>query len=679
MKFGSLRTGSSKALSIPALNGGIDMSRPVDSIDNKCLAYAENVWYNNGRLRTRPALSCGQANIVKPSVTGGVGRYSYKLTESVIAVDGKQYRVVTSDAYYDLSSRIVSVNLIGDCNDTRSLGFLHFGRVDDTTFFVPESITFFSGKPQEGGGIFAFVKLKNDENASQKDYRIYEINSSMDSWQFSSSYYIPTVYINGRGNAYATAKADNQALLASPTELEAPNLLNGTFYAYYSSDGYSHSFRLPYTNLSESTVICRVNESLNSYTEWIIYEGKSSAVSTFMGNEVTANVDREKGVIYFTVKAGAYPIPKMDVYSENNIRILAVKDDYLSFESVVSSKQTAVLGDRTVFSSGNRIYYCKYDNPLYFPMNTTGTVGADNEVITAIKAVEDKITVFKESEIYSLSLNTGHTINTTALLTDNSSIFSKTDEFSIKQLSNTIGCSLPETVQSDKRCVVWLSPDGMIYSLTPSGEINCLSQKLGNMLPDSYRTVADGCTSVITGKHYILSYFNKSIIMEYNASGLKGNSDNVSFYIWSFPESIELCGSVFRNGKLTLLCHNTEDNLLFTAELSGVTDKVVFSDSVNEQSVKAVIKTKEFVLSRKLKKVKVNLIKLSAYALGRLNISLDNGKSYSEHCLQSSELASNKEHTLSLFAGLPNSEKIGMEIKTSKDFSLGDINIYYTE
>lgn len=679
MKYGSFKTATPKTLSIPVPNGGIDISCPSDSISDRCISYAENIWYKDGRLKTRPALSCDEYSVISPAVSGSAGRYSYTLTESVISLNGKQYRVATADSYYDLSTRIVSVYLVGERNDIISLGFLRFGRVDDTTFYVPENITFFSGKPQNGGGIFAFVKLVNEGNYNMTDHRIYEINSSMDSWELSASFYIPTVYINGRGNAYAAAKAVNSAFLAAPTELEAPNLLNGSFYAYYSSDGYSHSFRLPYTNLSNSTVICRINESLEAYTEWIIYEGESSATNSFLGNEVTAHVDREKGTVYFTVKAGAYAVPKMDVYSENNIRILAIKDDYLSFEQVVSAKQAIALGDRTVFSSGNRLYYCKYENPLYFPFNTTGTVGAENAPITAIKTVENKIAVFKEAEIYTVSLKKGRSLNVTALLTDNSSVFSKTDEFEVKQLSNSIGCVLPSSVQCDKGCIVLLGTDNRVYSLTPSGNVKCISQKYDDALFLDSSAIRDGCTSVITGKHYILSYSNKSIIIEYNEAGLNGNNEHIAFYLWSFPEHVQICGSLFRNGVITLLCHNTNENLLFAAGLAGNKDKIICRDSVEEHNIDVILRTKEYTLSSKRKKVKLNFIKLAVCALGRLHISLDNGKSYSEHCMQSSELAAVKEHNLSLLAGLPSTEKVGIEIKTSKDFSLGNINIYYTE
>ena len=179
-------------------------------------------------------------------------------------------------------------------------------------------------------------------------------------------------------------------------------MLNGIFYAYFSSDGYSSEFSLPFSNISDENVICRVHYSPSSYTEWVIYAGKNSASQTFMGTTVTVNVDRSKGLIYFTVEAGDYSVPLMGKYKANNIRITATKKTEGSFDDVVSATCCQIFKSRIILSGSikdNRIYSARYDSPLYFPYSGVTEIGEARLPVTALTVSGEKILAFKATEL----------------------------------------------------------------------------------------------------------------------------------------------------------------------------------------------------------------------------------------------------------------------------------------
>ena len=116
------------------------------------------------------------------------------------------------------------------------------------------------------------------------------------------------------------------AYTAQPKFLEAQNILTGRFKSYFTSDGQSNAFRLPYSGLANETVMCRIYINLTKYTDWTILSNSTSDTQTFYNSAITMNVDRSKGMIYFTTSDGAdYPIPIMSMYHENNICVRAGK------------------------------------------------------------------------------------------------------------------------------------------------------------------------------------------------------------------------------------------------------------------------------------------------------------------------------------------------------------------
>ena len=254
MKYNSLIKSHTKSLRVKSLDGGINKQEPPLYIKDNQLSDCKNVWFKDGNLQTRKGLTCETDKAILTSIGGYYGENQYKIHKTSICIEGETVRIATAEACSDDYLYLCNVFLISERGDYKSIGKLSFFRTTSDIFYTPVNIIFYGGKPQSGGGIFAMVTLQNGYDEEDRYYNLYEINEDFTEWNKIYDFYIPTLYINGRGNKYSLAKANNTACLLSPKILESPNMLNGRFHSYFTSDGYSNSFRLPFSNLSSENI-----------------------------------------------------------------------------------------------------------------------------------------------------------------------------------------------------------------------------------------------------------------------------------------------------------------------------------------------------------------------------------------------------------------------------------------
>lgn len=679
MKYNFLKREKIRRFDIPKLQLGLNLTDEENRIDDRQLTTAENVWFRNGELKTRAGFCASQENIIKTQMPDSIGRHNFYLTDTYFYYLGEKRRIVTEKFYYNLSHMFVCVYLLGSDLSTLPIGYLLFSRVDERTFYTPENITFYVGDSVNGGGIFAFVSLVNEATYVGREKRIYEINSTFDGWERSTEYYIPTVYINGRGNAYEEAvKAINFNIVGKPRELESPNLLTNCFYAYYTTDGHSHSFRLPFVNIANEPVICEISSSPFGSTKWNIPADGDSATASFMTYEVTAHIDRNIGLVYFTVASGNFLIPRINMCGENNLRIMASRKDENHFDDVVSSKHSATIGSRIVFSGSNeknRLYYARYDNPLYFPYDSDCVIGSSDSPVTALFSVDDKVLAFKDSEIYSITNKKGEALNQTALLEKDDSIFYKNDTFTIKCLNKKIGCNNPLSISSYKNNPFWLGADNNIYSISTSGNITELSHLITPYLAEFSQFKLKYAFSLCTGDKYFLVLEKEIILLNFNDSTSK---EKVSIYFWNLPKDFCFCGGVANDTDICFLIENTEDNCFFTATLSGDRDLLISQDNVCEYDIKSKIATKHFFFGGLRNSIKLKSVYLNLNFKGNINLTLfSKDNHYDSFNLNSKNLIFN-DNVIKLIPKIKNVSYLQLKLESDKSFSLGDGVIFYT-
>lgn len=675
MKYNSLKSRTVKAFEIPVLEGGINLTDLPQNLHNNNLAQGKNIWYKDGSISNRPGLNTKEENIIKDSKITLAQGCSYELTDTTVFYEGKYYKIAYSYVDYDMSSYFICVYLVGEKGAVKSLGYIHLGRTNDSTFYIPHKCIFYVGKAINGGGIYALIALHNRYDDTLVTEKIYEIDKNYSSWSMNYNYYIPTVFINGRGNSYELAEDVGIAFSGKPTVLQPLNTISGSFYAYYTSDGYSSTFRLPFLNIADDSVICRIYYTMSEYAEWIIYSGSTSAESTLQGVAVKMEVDRKKGIVNFATGDSNYAIPQMIKYSENNIRFLAKKEIENGFKDVVSSRCCVTVGSRILLSSGNKIYSTSYDNPLYFPQSFSNDVGSPDDEITALVNVDDKIFAFKENQVYSVELTQGNAINKITLLSDNDDIFYNEDKYKIKCISREVGCTYPATVKGVSGNLIWQSGNGTL--------ILCNGEKLfdisGKIQPffKEFNGRLNLATAGGNTDFYILCIENKAVIMNYSRTS---DAQNAAWYIWEFPEEIRITGATEINNTPVFLCVN-DKNVCFAATVDALEDNIVsgtHSDNViKQQKISSGFKTKNFTLGNIGDRKRISECFLQLESDGLTKIKIGDSTSFNEFELSASDFLNKKRTVVKLITNLDNIRDFALELNVQDNFKLGKCELHF--
>lgn len=673
MKYGSLKKQSIKSFKVTDFDGGLNSASLPSSISDNQLSECKNVWYKNGRLQTRPGFNAEVSQAVSSKIFGVDGELKYNITDTSVYIDGTYYRVAYGEVLTDDYAYYIYVYLVDGDGRITPIGNMAFLRTASEIFYLPVNVLFYVGKPQSGGGIFAMVTVENQYNSEEKYYNFFEINKEYTEWERVYNFYIPTLYINGRGNKYSQAHSENGFTTESPKILESPNMLNGRFHAYFTSDGFSSLFRLPFTDLASETVICKIYYTLTDYLEWQVSATGIADTQSFFGNKVTLEVDREKGTAYFTCEDTEYAVPVMPMYHENNIKITATKEIENGIAKIIHS-DCCINTDSSIILSGgfcgNEVYSTNYDEPLYFPQNSSVSVGNANSNITAFAFQNGKIIAFKSDGIYSLTMKKGDIINRISLLADNDRIFSKNDEFSAKQITKQAGCKDKKTVALCEGKAIWLGTDNNIYSFTSQNQIKRISDTV--VMPQIRESFAFS-----DGEYYFLVSGTDIIVAQAPADKDK------RFYFWQLPDNFKPYGGLYKNGNFKLLCAGENSSILYTANLKGATDTVMCYNEngeieSREYAVKSSITTKHYDLSGFCDFKNIDSMYLMLASCGKIRICV-NGKEIANVNLRiSREEYQNGEHkSVKIIPHLYGARLLYLTVESDDGLSIGELEIFY--
>lgn len=661
MRYDTLETTREKSLQFNLMDKGID--------------FGKNVWRKNGVLKVRPAIFSEVKNIIGKNISRSAEINDLKITDTSVFVDGKHHKIATVRVFDSNSACFVYVFLVDENQNVSDIGNMLFLRTNDDTFFIPENITFYVGESTDGGGIFALVTLVNMMDFSSREYHIYEINKDFTAWSKNYNYYVPTVYINGRGNYYELAKQLDIASEAVPKELETLNMLDGRFYAYYSSDSYSTSFKLPFSQLSDEPVMCRIYINSQSYKEWCIMPTTNSESLDFFGTSVVLKLDRENGVITFYSENSEYAVPQMSGYRENNIRIFAKKEITSAFNRVVSCKHSAVLNSNIVFSGGikgSEIYYTKYENPLYFPLVLDNQVGSPTSSITALTTLGNSVIAFKDSEMYLLEPPDTKPVNTTNLLTDNPAIFYTDKAFKIKNISDTVGCANKYSIAKLGGRLIWQTSGGNICAFS-GNSVYCICDEVKSYIES--QNFSDVCATAFE-KYYIMCNDSKAVVLDLT------DEKKVLWYAWEFPEICNIGGVFSYNNKPVFLCADREKAVCYIAGFAGERDLVLKYEKgeIKEKNfeIETEIKSSEYKICELGKAVKINKIFLDMLMKSDAEIKVTSRENFCDFKLSKTDFSTKNSKIAKIEPNLKSDGSVWFTVKSEKPIELCEVAIYFT-
>lgn len=680
MKYGFLKKQPSKTFKTGALDGGIDYKNHPDNIKDNKLSAAKNMWYKNSRLQTRPGFKGDAACAVNSMLYGYSGELKYNVTDTVIYRHGEYYRLATADVTTDDYAHYTYVYLLDLSGNIEPIGNLSFLRYSSDVFYLPSHINFFTGKPTKGGGIYAMVTLCNTHDISSKTYNIYEINSQFTKWDTVNDYYIPTALINGRGNKYQTAKNENGFSAPSPVTLESQNLLDGRFYAYFTADGCSNSFKLPYNNLTDTEVKCRVYYDIDRYVEWVIAPGFLRDIKSFNDTEIAAYIDRTTGTLYFKAGPNDYPVPIMEMCAENNIKVIASKEIKDGVAKIVGASCVARHNSKLLIAggeNGNTIYTSDYDNPLYFPNGSAIDIGESNSKITHMSSQQGKVLVFKESELHLLTVTEGKVINQISIIRDNDKHFKKGDVFKSEQISSSIGCDNSATVELCNKRNCWVGADNNIYTFDVIGrklkKVCCCPELELDYLSRRYATAIGG------DNYYILVSGKRIAVVD-----ISDPSDYKIFY-WEIPEGLNIESGFYFVGEFWFLCTGCNSSLAYIARLQGKNDSILyFADDQNmtivqdEMPVSCSFTTKHYTFSDVFTNKNIEGVYLNLSAKGKVKIAVnDNYITEVNFGFLNEDYDKCEYKSVRLSPHIYNTDGVTLKLESENDISIGDIEIQY--
>lgn len=538
-------------VTVPELNGGVNYAVPPHRIGDNQLSDAVNMWYQNGALKTRPALK-GVKYFPKGMqyTYQSTGEYGYALDDS----DEKSY-VALIDETGNVRSHHFTKSTSGATSMMPVSANTHLSEHDY------HALVYMKGPCEDDSGVFGL---------KMTDYN-FKTNKMTP--------YVPTVLINGKPVESITHDVEG-------TQLEPYNMISEECVLRYTPNGVGSYFRLPFTD-SEIISVEYTGKFLNgSYP----VPGAIPTHDTFIKHPKEDDVfyeenplvdgyalvyNRSLGCFWFVaenpqnVELDPDSTPaKLPESTDPNVLTVRVRrgDDQfkrsrdailgMKFSTWYGGGSAGLTGGTRLFVSGNPecpnlVHWSALNNPLYFPENNFAYVGEDTSAVTAFGKQNDMLVIFKENAVFYSTYVQGNTVTAEDIQSQEvTDIEAAQAMFPMMQIHPEIGCDCPNTIQLCNNRLVWLNSDGNVYGLFSSGVYNernlrRLSLQLGDRLRRLGKEVLKTASAARHDEQYLLLVGDSTVYaMDYSSYGFNYygsySTDEkaqkaVVWHKWEFP------------------------------------------------------------------------------------------------------------------------------------------------
>ncbi len=638
---------------VKSLSGGVNLrEQPAVVEENQC-SKINNMWYKNGCLENRPAININENNKLYDVDSSHAFFTEFHIFDSKIAPSEEFSRLAMLKESFDSMVRL-KFFLIDSKGNTQPVAGLDFTRTSFNLFTQPHVNCAFYNPGGLGSGIYIMMTMYNYE--SQESYanvRFYELSSDHSVWNDVSEekLYIPTVYVNGRGNNYGAVSDSLE--LPEPTFAEPRSMLTGAFKCCFTGDGISNYFRLPFNKLDNETITCRLNLG-NQSAVWTVAPWETvSNVQSVEGSNIEMWVDRAEGSVNFRCNSSSAAVPLSNL---NALEITAYKTEFSFLEALKRSACYCEFASR-IFIGGlegeiNGVYFSAQSNPFYFPQQNKLYLGSAAQKVTALCVHSKLLIAFKDSKTYSITSKSVEEYNLENLLAGSEKIPSLS-KVSYDTLSEEMGCDCVKTIMNCGNHLVWLNSRGAVCTIVVSnqyskGNVYELSLNIESFLKEMDEENLKRAVACTKDGYYIIFIGNKAVAMDYTAKGFrfvatcsdqKKTSRGIYWYIWEFPEEIRYENAFSLGSTTVLICFRIDNDCYWygTATLLGSEDCVPIgyfdSLSINKAQIQCLIKTKNFDFDE----MGINKFLKKAY------LSIKNGGMVSVSLYDSDELKDKKE------------------------------------
>ncbi len=466
MQYATMQGQSGVTVTVPKLEGGVNLSDLPTQVEDNQLTDVRNMWWHQGVLRTRPGLK-KSGDRSDSIVVLNKSRISEReeIVFRVVGEDETQIKVQAdsfSNEGADILGRI-DISARTDGKDT-VLGV----KVEDTNDTNYEPYLFFASDGT------TYRAAKEGEN------------------MLSVSPYIPQVTVERR----------NEDGSVSNVKFEDYNMLTPKFQCSFSTDGERGNFYLPIEELDRVSITVEItlgeetynveisppsSESITSNTAYI--ENVSGTVLSYEDVDFGDTVDNKiacffhwnKGYLHLEARdASGVSVVPLPAATSNNIVVTVAKTQEGQRETICRMTRAAWFGGaRSGLDSGTRLFvtgnpdkphlvhWSDVNKPLYFPENNYFYVGDADQKVTGFGKQGELLVIFKEREIYCSQYVAGNAITADDLISGAvTDIAALTAQFPLTPLHPTIGCDCPDTIRLVNNRLVWATSDAHVYMLT---------------------------------------------------------------------------------------------------------------------------------------------------------------------------------------------------------------------
>lgn len=580
-------------VSVPALNGGVNLNDAPNLVEDNQLTAVLNMWWKDQALRTRAGLATTVERSFHIQTSGMGDSLSCQVYPPVrVYRDGKPEDYVCCSCEFETSRsnhvfHFYRFDESGSATHVSSLTFLDY---EDGDPYATGMFMFAANPTADGIGLYA-VFNSGDIYSMNKNFELQKIDKS--------EIYAPLVVVNAVG-----VDDTGSPPVVSGTQFEGYNLLSGAFRTAFTTDGKAHEFKLPLDNLTlnngESPVV-EYTGTDGTVTRWESFSNTmlyAQASAEIGGETVTVKLYRQSGIIEFSTGADTpYPLPGS---ISNNLIVTAWKTDpeatkkiaNMQFATWFGGDRSGINGGTRLFASGNPdhpnlVHWSDINNPLYFPENNYAYIGESSQKVTGFGKQTDILVIFKEHEIYSAEYVSGNTYTAQDVIDGKVvDVTANAAVFPITPINSGIGCDCPNTIQLCNNRLIWATSDGAVYGLMAANQasernVRKLSAMIESRLKAEDRYLLKSALSCDVDGHYMLLVRNRVYLLDYmdgvfqyyvTYSDERKAQRNMSWYCWEFPEECMPAAVMPKGDRLSAFCIR---NYPYT-DSSGMPKKALF-------------------------------------------------------------------------------------------------------
>lgn len=582
MRLSKLRPQPARVLKVSDLAGGLNLRDGISEVLDNQLTQANNIWYRDGVLKTRPGVYTNN-RITQEVVRSGTDKLSFKnFPEITRVINEKPCYLRVRSCYSVLEGHPTETHVqtlrFFWCNSTAEPK--EFGENAYISFPCSQEYSFFVVQK----GIKIYCYLSNG--------CIYEIDyiDGVESGFHEAVCYVPTVLTECKADQYDVLTKRPEDVVTSGVMFEGYNLLGNAYKVQYTA--FNPDIAWDRTDeLTQTTekvhrmryFLPETAEDLKDKTIKVTHTGPKGVAEhriTFPLGDDGAAVESEYNevdglklcatgnTIFFTDPEHAGGVCLISDFEEpyrNNIEVeipytFSLEERMKVFGATqcewfgggtegIAGGTRLFLGGNTSEGNENLVVWSDLNNPLYFPENNYFRVGENSSAVTGFGRQSDMLVILKEngSGVYYTKYQQNSSIEAEDLINQSvvdyvgSSVY-----FPLVQINPNIGCSHPETIQLCRNRLVWLGNNGNVYTLVSESQYNersvfCVSDMVARDLKHNIKPNATACD---WEGYYCLMCGNKLYLMDYNCYGYthvasysKTEDANVRipWYIWELP------------------------------------------------------------------------------------------------------------------------------------------------